>query len=179
MSLTSGLRCLMPAVIALLAVPAVAAELPDAEGCRPFIWNVAAERALFAGTGERLDAGRDADTAPLLTPGRLAVLQLPAQGEVSFARPPGKTRLADGAHGGILRISVPADGEYRIALSSTHWVDVVDGGQTLRSGDFHGASGCKSPRKLVRYRLPGGRPLLIQLSGAVDAELRLTVTPEP
>lgn len=162
----------------LLASGAVQADAAE-RGCEVFLWNVDAERALFAGTGSRFDAGRDAAGAPAVQPGRLAVLTLSAQSGLTFAQPPGKTRLADGAHGGLLRVTVPSDGAYRIALSSAHWIDVIDGDRMLRSGDFNGASDCTAPRKLVRYRLPGGRPLLIQLSGAVDAEVRLSVTPEP
>lgn len=161
------------------AVAAHDAPTPSTSGCDGFRWNVTAERALFAGPGTPLTAGRSAESAPTLAVGRLAALTLPAQDEVRYAQPPGKTKLADGAHGGLVAFEVAEDGEYRIAISSPHWIDVVDGDRLIASLDFHGANGCAAPRKLVRYRLPAGRPLLIQFSGAVDPALRLSVTPEP
>lgn len=166
-------------LLALAAWSPASAQEPAGDGCQAFRWNVNAERALFAGAGKALQAGRDAASAAQLLPAQLAVVTLPAQDTVDYALPPAKLRLADGAHGGLLRFTVPSDGEYRIALSSAHWIDVVDGATLLPSLDFHGASGCAAPRKLVRYRLPGGRPLLLQFSGAVDSTVRVTVTPEP
>lgn len=163
---------------ALLVVASAQARAAD-RGCDLFVWNVTAERALFSAAGEPLAAGRDAGAAPTLVPGRLAVLNLPAQAEVSFAQPPVRPGAADAARGGLLRLTVPVDGEYRIALSSAHAVDVVDGERLLRSTGFNAASDCRAPRKLLRYQLPGGRLLLIQLSGAADAEVRLGVTREP
>lgn len=88
-------------------------------------------------------------------------------------------RRVERARGGLLRITVPVEGGYRIALSSAHWVDVVDGRERLRLQDSETASGCRTPRKLLRYRLPAGRPLVVQLSGAADAEARVTLTREP
>lgn len=165
-------------LLALLAAPPVQAQGGD-RGCTAFRWNVAAERALFATTGTALTAGGDAASAATLPLAQLATVSLPVQDTVDYRLPPAKLKLADGAHGGLLRFTVPKDGEYRIALSSAHWVDVVDDATLLPSLDFHGASGCAAPRKLVRYRLPAGRPLLLQLSGAVDATVSVTVTPEP
>lgn len=167
------------ALLALAAGSATSAREPDGDGCQGFRWNVDAERALFASAGNSLDAGRDAASAAPLPPAQLAVVRLPAQDRVDYALPPAKLKLADGAHGGLLRFTVPSDGEYRIVLSSAHWIDVIDDATLLPSLDFHGASGCAAPRKLVRYRLPGGRPLLLQFSGAVDSTVRVSVTPEP
>ena len=167
------------ALLAFAAVTPVHGDEATADGCKAFRWNVSAERALFAGEGRAIDAGRDAATAPSLEPGRLAVLALPEQQAVQYARPPAKLKLADGAHGGLLRITVAKDGDYRLALSSAHWVDIVDGDALLPSLDFHGATGCDAPRKLVRYRLAAGHPLIVQFSGAVDASIRVALTPEP
>ncbi len=161
----------------LLAAAALPAQAGDA--CANFKWDVAAERALFAGEARPLAVGAAAATAPGIEPGQLYQLTLIEQSQLAFAAPPGKKMLADGAAAGLVRFRVGEAGAYRISLDRGAWIDVVTAGQPLPSADFSGAPGCEAPRKIVLYQLPADTELLLQISGAPELRLRVAVSAVP
>ena len=61
-----------------------------AEECVDFKWDVAQERALFAGNPAALTAGADAKSAPVMQLQHLYELKLLPQEQVTFAATPGK-----------------------------------------------------------------------------------------
>jgi len=61
-------------------------------------------------------------------------------------------------------------------LDQPFWIDVVAGSQLLTSKDFQGVPGCNAPHKIVEFDLPATSDLVLQISGASAAVLRLTLT---
>jgi hypothetical protein len=149
------------------------------DGCGAFTWDVSHEHALFASTAARVSAGATPTAAPALQTDSLFQVQLLDAGRVSFAVPPGKAPPPDGQHAGILRLSIGAAGRYRVSLDQAAWIDVIVDGAALRSRDFQGRSGCDAPHKVVEFDLPANAALILQLSGARTAELRIAVTHSP
>jgi hypothetical protein len=167
------------AAIAVLAfIPAVQAA--DADPCTRFTWDVTRELAVMKQTPESVTAGVKAGTkVPTLSPGKLYELKLSDQSTVTFVAKPAKPTLPDGAQGGLAQFRVSKAGKYRVAMTSGHWIDVVAGTEMIKSRDFQGARGCERPRKIVEYQLPAGRDLTLQLSGAPDATVIISITASP
>lgn len=144
-----------------------------------FKWNISAERALFGGDAKALAVGASAAAAPSIEVDKLYQFALAEQPQVVFAAAPGKKMLADGASAGLVRFKSGAAGAYRVSLSRGIWVDVIAGEKTIESSDFGGAPGCETPRKVVLYQLPANTQLLLQLSGAANADVRVAITAVP
>jgi hypothetical protein len=165
-------RCWATLALSLAAGMAAAQDDP----CAKFSWNIERERALFASAPQAVVAGRDASSAPPLAPERLYQLQLAAAGQITLLLPPGKKTGADGAYGGMARLRLAQPGSYRVSVDQPLWIDVVADGKMIQSVDFQGRPGCLAPHKIVQYSLPSGRELLLQLSGAPNPVVRLTIT---
>lgn len=167
---------LMGFTLALALLPGLAnAEDP----CAGFKWDVSREKALFAGPAAAVESADGPGKAPTVETGRLYELALRPQESLRFAAPPSKKMLADGASAGIVKFRVPRAGSYRVALSRGFWVDVIEGQNVIPSSDFGGVPGCESPRKLVLYPLPADRDLFLQLSGASEEKVRVSITEVP
>jgi hypothetical protein len=149
------------------------------DACTDFKWDVAHERALFAGSATQLSAGSDSKSAPAVQPNRLYALKLPAQDQVTFAATPGKKNPSTGSHAGIVTFKIPASGSYRVAIDMPFWVDVVSNGALVAARDFQGQHSCSPPHKIVEFDLVGTRPFFLQLSNAAPDSLRLTITATP
>lgn len=145
-------------------------------GCSLFKWDVSREVALYSGDSRVVAAGASDTEAPRLETGRLYALDLKPQESVRYAAPASKKQLPDGAFGGVMRLRVQAAGQYRIAIDSGFWLDVVQQGKTLAAADFNGSATCAGPRKIVVYDLPANVDLLLQVSASSDARARMTVT---
>jgi hypothetical protein len=171
--ISSVLAC---AGVLLLGGVAAADDAPDP--CSQFAWNVTHELALFSGASLPATAGKDAASAPAIEPERLYELQLSPQSEVAFAHAPSKKALNDGAYAGLARVHISRPGVYRVAINGPFWIDVIAAGKVLVSGDFTGNHACKSVSKLVEFQLSAG-DVLLQLSGAGQAHVRVALTPSP
>jgi hypothetical protein len=147
----------------------------DDDPCSGFKWDVSKERALFASTAVATAAGKDAASAPAVTSNRLYQLQLLPTSQVSFAVPPGKTSPLEGTYAGEVTLSIPAPGSYRVSIDLPLWIDVVAGGKLLSPTDYEGLHSCNAPRKIVEFALDGKQPLILQLSGAGQTTVRLTI----
>ena len=163
----------------LLATALAAAPAQADESCVDFKWDVAQERALFAGTATPLAAATEAKSAPALLLNHLYELKLANQEQVSFAVTPGKKSPRAESHGGLVIFKIPASGSYRVAIDMPFWVDVVSNGALVAANDFQGQHGCNSPHKIVQFDLLGTRPFLLQLSNAAPDSVRLTLTATP
>jgi len=146
--------------------------------CAKFTWDVAQERALFATAPQVLAAGHDVASAPQLAPGRLYQLQLTFDAQVTLALPPSRKpkNAADTSYGGLAHLSLKLPGNYRVSADQPVWIDIVADGKMIDSADFQGRAGCQAPHKIIQYSLAAGRELLLQLSGAPSAGVRLTIT---
>lgn len=80
-------------------------------------------------------------------------------------------------YSGRAAFDVPKAGRYRITTDAPIWIDVLAGGAELKATAFHGWQDCALFRKSVEYDLAAGQPLLLQLSGAARAAVRLGIEP--
>jgi hypothetical protein len=147
--------------------------------CAAFTWDVHHERQLFAAAAQSVAAGKASATAPALTVDRLYQLELTPQSAVAFDSPPGGRRGGDRAWAGLATLTVATAGVYRIALDQGAWVDVLSGGAALPTQGFQGRPGCNAPHKIVEFQLPAATRVVLQVSGAAAAAVRLTVTRSP
>jgi hypothetical protein len=168
------MRLLTIAIAALLCNGAHAAE-PDP--CTRFTWDVSHEAAVMKQSPQVLTAAAaPAADLPQLQLDKLYELRLGKQSDVKFAIAPARAATNDDARAGLVQFRTGAAGRYRIALSTRHWIDVVDGTTILESRDFQGAGGCERPHKVVEFDLPANRSLTLQLSRAPDAAVAIAVT---
>lgn len=151
------------------------AGLPS--GCDTFSWDVSRELAALSSTPRPLEAGDGREgVAVHIELDTFYRVALPPQAQVTMAARPGKPMLDDGAHAGLLHFRAPAEGRYRVSITSGHWIDVVDAGQVVPSLDFQGRRGCPLVHKIVEYPLPAGRDLVLQLAGATDDRVGVVIT---
>jgi hypothetical protein len=75
-------------------------------------------------------------------------------------------------HGGLVAVTIPAAGNYRVGLSSGAWLDVLKDGKPVASAAHGHGEGCV--RKAVTFFLEPGL-VVIQLSGNREADLRMMV----
>ena len=166
-------RMLMLVLVMTAAAPARSQSDP----CAGYQWDVSKERALFAESGKQLTAGKDRASAAAIVPGALYVLGLTPANQVSFAVAPGKDP-GPGSYAGIVALTVPSAGKYRVAVDLPLWIDVIAGAKLLAPLDYEGVRGCGAPRKVVEFDLAGSTHWLLQLSSSNSELVRLTVTPE-
>ena len=164
---------------AFAAALSIGAARSQADDCVDFKWDVAQERALFAGSATTLNAGADAKNAPVMQLKHLYELKLLPQEQVSFAVTPGKKSPRSDSHAGIAVFKIPGAGSYRVSIDMPFWIDVVHDGALVAANDFQGQHGCDSPLKIVMFDLQGGRPFILQLSNAAPQSVRLTITAAP
>jgi hypothetical protein len=151
----------------LLTAPCFAQE---PVGCDKFKWPIDKERALLA------------QAAPV-TPG----VSLPATGAfrialspidmASLPTPPSR-KPRPGSNAGFVKIAAPQRARsYRITLSDSAWVDVIQDGREIASSAFTGATGCAGVRKSVKFPL-AATPFVIEISGAAAASIDIAITPD-
>lgn len=155
---------------------AAGVALAQDDPCARFSWNVEHERALFASVPRAVAAGHEAASAPRLEPDRLYRLQLCAACQVTLALPPGKNPASDSSYAGLARLSLQQPGSYWVSPDQSAWIDIVADGEMIDSAGSQGRPGCVAPHKIVQFSLPAARELLLQLSGAASAGVRLTIT---
>jgi hypothetical protein len=155
----------------------VTAALADDDPCAGFKWDVSAERALFNSSAVSMSAGLPGSSR--VTPNQLYAIKLMPATQVVFPVPPGRTSPAEGTYAGVFALSIPSSGRYRIAIDGPYWIDVVADGKLVPPSDYEGLHGCPAPRKIVEFLLERAQQLVLQLSGATQATLRLTITPVP
>jgi len=153
---------------------ATAAEPPP--GCETFTWDVSRELAVLQTPSTAIEAGTNPDHITRIELGKRYQARLHPQAEVTLAARPGKPMLDDGAKAGMLTFQVPHDGRYRAAITSGHWIDMVDAGQIVRSLDFQGHRGCPLVHKIVEYELRAGRDLVLQFAGGHAPEVGVVMT---
>jgi hypothetical protein len=101
------------------------------------------------------------------------------QTAVSFAAAPGKTSAPDGAYAGLAVLHLETAGDYRVSVDAPAWIDVAADGKLAAVEDYQGLHGCDAPHKIVEFNLACASQFVLQLSGAPQAAIRLTVTQAP
>jgi hypothetical protein len=148
----------------------------DSDPCSGYKWDVSAERALFAGAAKPLAAGKDRASAATSGSSQLYAVKLQPVSDVSFPARPGRAPPF-GSFAGILALSVPAPGKYRISADVPLWIDVAGGAILAPVLDYEGQHDCSAPRKVVVFDLQAGKDWTLQLSAADREVVRLAVTP--
>ena len=171
------MRLLLPILaVALLSFGATRPSRADTDPCAGYKWDVSAERALFALAAKPALAGKDRASAGAVVPSQFYAVTLLPVSEVSFPATPGRTPPS-GSFAGIIGLTVPAVGKYRIAVDVPLWIDVVGGAAVAPVLDYEGLHECSAPRKIVVFDLEGRKDWALQLSAADRLTVRLTVTP--
>jgi hypothetical protein len=168
--------CLITAASVAFIAPVHADE---GDGCSHFSWDVSHELAVMKQTPQPVVAASRSAGAPALEVDKLYELKLAPQTGVTYVAKPAKPTLNDSAQGGVARFRVSKAGVYRVSITSGHWIDVVDVDQPIKSKDFTGARGCERPHKIVEYELPANKELFLQLSGAVEPSVIVSITAAP
>jgi len=155
----------------LLPVNASAAE-PG--GCETFAWPIATElQWLKAADSEAVASG-----ATLKEPPAKAIsLSLLPMDQVKFTAEQSRRRKeADSAQfgGGVTFESVGEPGIYQISLPVRSWVDVVQGGKTLKSAAHTGKTDCDGVRKSVRFAIGEG-PVTVEISGIPSDTVKFVI----
>lgn len=171
------MRLLLLTLLALaLSAGAARPVRAESDPCNGYKWDLSRERALFGTAAQEAPAGKDRATATVVVPNRLYELTLTPVVQVSFPVTPGKTPPS-GSYAGIVSLSLPGPGKYRIAADLPLWIDVTAGSALVPAVDYEGLHGCSAPRKVVVFDLAGKSDWLMQISAADRALVRLTLTP--
>ena len=109
-------------------------------------------------------AGTSAAAATPLPIGTAAAVGLAPSADVVAAAPAHKP-AAPTTSGGLLAISVPAAGRYRVALGAAAWIDLIRDGRPLASTAHAHGPACSTIRKMVDFDLTPGR-FLLQIAGS-------------
>ena len=167
----------MRAVVIVLCFCATSAPALAQEpvGCDKFKWPLDKERATLTGSDLPKLASGSRVQWPL--PFAMTVTLLPFS-EVKFPVAPERTPKSDNTFAGFIEESAPAQsGTYKITLSSEGWIDVVQGGERLKSVAATGATGCDGVRKSVKYEL-AKTPLTVQFSGIQARSVGVAISRE-
>jgi hypothetical protein len=160
------------AAIALIAAPGLA-QAQEGSGCGGFRWPLDRERAALVQP--------DKPSLPnggALSYGVAATLELRPLSAAGLPKAPERAPKSPSAFAGHFVLAAPAKpGVYKVTISSSAWVDVLDGGGYLHPIAFTGARGCDGARKSVKFDLPS-RPLAIQLSGVSGDQVSVIVSPD-
>jgi hypothetical protein len=170
------MRLLFPILALALLAFAAGPSRADTDPCGGYKWDVSAERALFAMPAKPAAAGKDRAAAGPVLANQFYAVTLHPLSEVSFAATPGRAPPS-GSFAGILALTVPSVGKYRVAVDVPLWIDVVDGAAVAPVLDYEGQHECSAPRKVVVFDLQGRKDWTLQLSAADRLTVRLTVTP--
>jgi hypothetical protein len=145
----------------LLPLNASAAE-PG--GCESFAWPIATElQWLKASDSEAVASG-----ATLKEPPAKAIsLALLPMDKVTFTADESRRRKEAGSAqfgGAVTFESVGEPGIYQISLPVRSWIDVVQGGKTLKSTAHTSKTDCDGVRKSIRFAIGEG-PVTVEVSG--------------
>lgn len=146
-------------------------------GCEAFTWNLTAELAAMRTTATPIQAAPAVSSAGRLQIGKHYSLTLLPQSEVTFAKPPARPPRADKPMAGLVRFTPPIAGKYRIGLTTSHWIDVLDGDTAIDSSAHQGQKNCELLHKVVEFELAAGKSLTLQISGQDAATIDLVISP--
>lgn len=176
------LRAAFAAGAVFLAGPALAQAAPHAAAACAEVSDsrLPADFSAWASPAHQMQAsaGGAADMVPLLPVDRPAEVRLLPAGAVALPVAPGQARTPDKAHAGLVRITIPQAGTWRLAASTPVWIDVVSGRTPVASSGHGRMAPCTSLRKVVEFPLAAG-DYLVQLSGNPGPDLRLLLTRKP
>ena len=161
----------------VLVISRYASSATDKDSCADFAGEAAHEIAVMKQISKEITAAANPDPGvPRIGLETLYGLKLAAQSGVTFVANPERTDVEAGSYAGLVKFRVPKARRYRVSISSTHWIDIIDGSRFLEARAFQGHRGCKRPRKIVEYELPEEHDLILQLSGFSESSVLVAIT---
>ena len=135
------------------------------------------ELGVFRGSALKAIAGTASVNVPVLKLDQLYVLELRPQSDVQFVQPPERAARASVPSAGLTRFIVTSSGKYRITVDSPLWIDVIAPTGAIAPSAFNGWHQCSVFRKSVEYALQAGQSVVLQLSDAALASVKIAVEP--
>lgn len=139
--------------------------------------NLPADLAAWAKDAE-LVAAAASGSGPMVPTGRALAVRLQPAAGVAFGVPPGQVRTPADPHAGIVQITVPTAGVWRLSASTGLWADVIGPNGAIKSTAFGALAPCTSIRKVVEFPLSAGT-YTVQLSGNPGPDTRLMLSLKP
>lgn len=141
--------------------------------------NLPVDLKAWAGLRSQLTAASSVENLQLALPvGTPVTITLAPAVTVKFAKPPEKIRTPSDNHAGLIELTLPRKGVWRISFSNALWVDVIKDGAYVKSGAHGMLAPCTSLRKIVEFEAEQGR-YLVQLSGNPGPDVVMMVTQKP
>jgi hypothetical protein len=135
------------------------------------------ELGIFRGTALKATAGTAIVNVPVLKLDQLYVLELRPQSDVQFVQPPERAARAPMPTAGLTRFIVTRSGKYRVTVDSPLWIDAITPSAVMAPSAFNGWHQCSAFRKSVEYALQAGLSVVLQLSDAAVASVKIAVEP--
>ena len=105
-----------------------------------------------------------------------AIVALKPLADAKLPTPPEQSPKSPDSFAGFFQVLAPKKaGSYKITVSDPAWIDVVQTGKTVKSGDFSGALGCEGVRKSVKFDLAAA-PFTVELSSIKADEIKLAIS---
>jgi len=179
LTMSPSLRLTLSVLLFGLTTTVTAADLPP--GCETFTWDVTSELTTLQTPATPITVGTGAGNVVRIELDKHYKARLNPQSDVTFAATPGKPMLDDDAFAGMLTFQVPANGRYRAAITSGHWIDMVnvDDAQVVPTVDFQGRHSCPLVHKIVQFDLEAGRDLALQFAAGSASEVGVVITAAP
>ena len=147
-----------------------------AQACSGFRFDVSKELKLFEGTPRDVTATTAPASAAAIDVNQLYSVSLTDQSKVTFATSPGKSTIADGSFAGLLKVTSPRAQTIRVTATEAAWLDVISADKLLESTRHTGSGNCKLLRKVVEFTVAPDKPVIIQVSGSTEKQIKLAVT---
>jgi molybdate transport system substrate-binding protein len=141
--------------------------------------NSAAVVSAMAKPGTKVNAQAARGPAAALTPAaeRFEITLHPVE-RVSLPAKPAEGPETTAGFAGLLPISVPRDGVFRISLSTHLWLEMLDGDTKLERIRLAPRLHCGTVQKSLGFPLKAGVKYWLQLSGNKSQEVHMVITSE-
>jgi hypothetical protein len=173
------MRLALLAVVMLFAAPGLAQEgAKPAPACAAMDANLPADLADWNGKAALASATGAADISKsAVMPGKGYEADLLDTPKISYPVQPEKSG-GSVAHGGLFEFTVATAGSYTVALGTAAWIDVIEGGKTVKPTSFGHGPECTTIRKMVVFQLQPGKHVL-QVSASAEPKLKIMIAPKP
>ena len=169
----------------LLAVPLLVSgqedhqHQSDPDECAKLPAELKLVVAAMDGPGKKLDAMMKRGEMTALSPAlqRLDVVLHPSD-HILLTAPAKSEQKSEGqTFAGYVAFSVPHDGEYRVSVDTTVWIDVLDGDKIVERTKLNRRMQCGHVHKSLGFTLNTGVNYWLQLSSSKAPEVHLVLTP--
>jgi molybdate transport system substrate-binding protein len=146
----------------------------SAQACTGFRFDVSKELKVFGSTPRSVTAATASPAT--IDVNQLYAVNLTEQSKVTFVTTPGKSTVADGSFAGLLKVTSPRGQTIRVTATEAAWLDIINGDRLIESTRHTGSGNCKVLRKVVEFTVAPHKPVIIQVSGSTEKQIKLAVT---